>query len=186
MGVIELDGRARILETNDRALRILRQGDGLSDRGGVLRARSAADDRLLQRHLAWALSAYDGRGFGGSMRVRRASGRLPYTLHISPVSVHQMDFGARRVVVLALTVDQEGERRIDPGAVASALGLTPAESRIAAALAEGNRVRDTAAATGNQESTVRWHINRIFRKHGISRQMDPMRLVLSLLDQRPG
>ena len=185
IGVIELDGRGRILETNDRALSILRQGDGLSDRGGVLQARSSADDRLLQRHLAWVLAAYDGRGVGGSTRIRRASGRPPYTLHVSPVRVGQMDFGARRVAVLALIVEQEGERRIDPRAVASALGLTPTESRIAAALADGSRVRDIAVATGNQESTVRWHVRRIFRKHGITRQADLVRLVLSLPDQNP-
>lgn len=35
-GVIHLDPRGRIVETNDRALGILRQADGLSDQGGFL------------------------------------------------------------------------------------------------------------------------------------------------------
>ena len=182
IGVIELDDRARILQTNDRALRILRQGDGLSDRGGVLSARLAADDGRLQDLVAWALPAR-GRGVGGSMRVRRASGQRPYTLHVSPV--HPTDFGVQRIAVLALVVEQEGAERIDPRAVASALGLTPAESRVAAALADGSRVRDIAAAMGIQESTVRWHVRRIFRKHGVNRQADLVRLVLSLQTLNP-
>ena len=69
--------------------------------------------------------------------------------------------------------------------MASTLGLTPTESRIAAALASGSRVRDIAAATGSQETTIRWHIKRIFRKLGVDRQADLVRLVLSLLDRHP-
>ena len=182
IGVIELDDSARILRTNDRALRILRQGDALSDRGGVLSARLAADDGRLQDLVFWALPAR-GRGVGGSMRVRRASGQRPYTLHVSPV--HPTDFGVQRIAALALVVEQEGAERIDPRAVASALGLTPAESRVAAALADGSRVRDIAAAMGIQESTVRWHVRRIFRKHGVNRQADLVRLVLSLQTLNP-
>ena len=186
LGVIELDRRARVVGANDLALRILRQGDGLSDQGGVLRARSAADEARLQQLLAQALPAYDGQGTGGRLTIRRARGRPPFTLHLNPVTLRQMDFGARRVAALALIVEQEGQRRIDPHAVASALGLTAAESRIAAALASGSRVRDIALATGNEKSTIRWHINRIFRKHGLSRQADLVRLVLSSLGQIPG
>ena len=46
-GVIHLDRRGRIVEANDRARAILRQGDSLSDRGGVLSARVPADRARL-------------------------------------------------------------------------------------------------------------------------------------------
>ena len=69
IGVIELDGRGRILETNDPALGILRQGGGLSDHGGVLQARPAADDARLQSLLALALPAHGRQGIGGSIAV---------------------------------------------------------------------------------------------------------------------
>ena len=185
-GAIELDGRGQILETNDRALKILRRGDGLLDQGGVLGAHLPSDDERLQQLLAWALPANGGQGVGSSMQIRRATGRPPYALHISPVNLRQMDFGALRVSALALIVEQEREQRIDPRSVASALGLTPAESRIAAALASGSRVGDIAKAMGSQVSTVRWHINRIFRKLGLSRQADLVRLVLSSSGQVSG
>lgn len=185
IGVIELDRRARVVAANDRALAILRQGDGLTDQDGVLRARSAADEAQLQQLLARTLPANGGRGTGGWLPIRRTRGRPPFTLHLHPVSLRQMDFGAGRVAALVLIVEQEGQRRIDPRAVALALGLTPTESRIAAALASGSRVHDIAAATGRETSTIRWHINRIFRKHGLSRQVDLMRLVLSSLGQSP-
>ena len=42
IGVIHLDRRGQIIDVNDRARSLLRHGDGLSDRDGVLRAREAA------------------------------------------------------------------------------------------------------------------------------------------------
>ena len=43
IGVIHLDRHGQILEVNDRARRLLRRGQELSDREGVLRARQPAD-----------------------------------------------------------------------------------------------------------------------------------------------
>ena len=65
---------------------------------------------------------------------------------------------------------------------AAALGLTPAQSQIAVMLAEGRTVPEIARETGRRESTVRWHIKEIFARHGISRQAELIRLVLSLAD----
>ena len=119
----------------------------------------------------------------GPLPIRRARGRPPFTLHFNPVSLRPMDVGARRVAALALIVETGGKRHMEPHTVASALGLTLTEGRIAAALATGSRVRDIASASGREESTVRWHVNRIFRKCHLSRQADLVRLVLSLLGQ---
>ena len=47
-------------------------------------------------------------------------------------------------------------------------------------LSEGQTVREIAASTRRQEGAVHWLLHRIYRKHGISRQVDLVRLVLSL------
>ena len=73
-----------------------------------------------------------------------------------------------------------GERLpIDPQFVAARLGLTPAQSRVAVALAEGNTVHDIAEAIGTR-NTVRWHLRQINRKLNISTQAQLVRLVLLL------
>ena len=90
-----------------------------------------------------------------------------------------MDFGAQRVAALVLIVEPWKPTRVDPDHVAAALDLTPAQSRVATLLAEGESVRDIVAATGRTENSIRWHIKRIHRKLGISRQADMVRLVLS-------
>ncbi len=79
-----------------------------------------------------------------------------------------------------LVVDPESRLRIDPAVTRVALGLTGMESRVAVLLAEGKSVREIAAAMGRKESTIRTHVKHIFTKHGLSRQVDLVRLVLAL------
>ena len=179
-GVIHLDRRGRIVEANDRARGILRQADGLSDQSGFLGAWLPADNASLQRLLARALPPFGGQGVSGSITIGRLS-RLPrLAVHINPVTDSYSDYRSRRVAALVLIVDPASQPRINPGLVAEILGLTPAEGRVAAMLAEGKTVRDIAMATSRQEGAVHWLLHQIYRKHGISRQVDLVRLVLPL------
>ena len=181
-GVIQLDRGGRIVAANDRARDLLRQGDGLFDEGGFLRASSAEDDAGLQRLLTRALPPLGGQGASGSATVRRPTGLARLVLHASPVADGLTDVRRRRVAALVLVADPSRLARIDPGMPAAALGLTPAQSQIAVMLAEGRTVPEIARETGRRESTVRWHIKEIFARHGISRQAELIRLVLSLAD----
>ena len=73
-----------------------------------------------------------------------------------------------------------GARRVEPRHVAECLDLTPAQSRVAVALAEGNTVRGIAEKTGRAENTVRFHLKEIYGRLGISSQAALVRLVLLL------
>ena len=85
------------------------------------------------------------------------------------MGVPQPDYGPRHVAALVLMVEPGRWPRIDPGLVATALGLTRAESQVAVWLAEGKRVRDMATATGLTEGAIYWHLKQIYRKLPISR-----------------
>ena len=91
-----------------------------------------------------------------------------------------------RVAALVLVVDPLSRARIDPDYVSAVLGLTPTEGHVAVTLAQGNTIRDTAAAMGRSPTTVRWHLQQIFAKLGISRQAELMRLVASAADLPQG
>jgi DNA-binding CsgD family transcriptional regulator/PAS domain-containing protein len=176
VGVVHLDQRGRMVEANDRAREILRRGDGLFDEGGFLHARLPADNIRLQKLVEGVLPTFGGPGVSGSMAV----GRLPQSIvHLNPVSVRQTDFGLGSVAALALVVDPASRPRVDPGLVASVLGLTPAQSQVAALLAEGMSVNEVAAATHRQANAAYWLLKQIYKKLGISRQADLVRLVLS-------
>ena len=182
IGVLELDRRGRIMAVNDRACSILRHGDGLSDRAGVLRARGETDQVRLQRLVGDALPASGAAAVGGSMLLRRSPVLPPFVVHVKPVGVPQPDYGARHVAVLVLIVEPGCRHHVDPDLVATTLELTPAETQVAVWLAEGRTVREMAEATGHTESAIHWHLAQIYQKQSISRQVDLVRLVLSLAE----
>ena len=168
------------MAANDRAGGLLRQGDGLADRAGYLRAGAFAENVGLQRLLARALPPPGTEASAGSMTLRRTSSRTRLVVHVNPVTGPEGDFRARRVAGLVLVVDPESSFRIDPVIVAGALGLTAAESQLAVMVAVGHSVRAIAELTGRKEDTVRWHLKRIFRKQRLKSQADLVRRVLSL------
>ena len=180
LGIVQLDGRGRIVAANERARELLRAGDGLFDEGGFLYARTPEDDAGLQGLLTRALPPFGAQGVGGSTMVRRSSSRSLLALHVNPVGRQETDSRVWPVAALVLVVDPASHTRIDPAVAAAALGLTEMESRVAVLLVEGMNVREVAAATGRGESTIRSHVKHLFTKHGLSRQADLVRLVQSL------
>ena len=192
-GVIQLDRCARIVAANDRARRLLSQRSGLSDRDGLLNASMPVEDDILQRLLGRALSPIGVPPSADSMTITNPGVRTRLVVHVTSVAEREWDLRAQRVAALVLVADPGSPPRVDAGLVAEALSLTPAESQMATMMAAGRTVRDVAAATRRTEGTVRWHLKRIFRKQGISRQSELVRRVLSLegfpaggLDRRSG
>ena len=182
IGVIHLDRRGQIREINDRAGRLLRYAEGLSEREGVLRAPTAADQCRFEQLVAAALPGGGAVPVSGSMLLRRASGAPPLVVHVKPVAVPHPDYAARYVAALVLIVEPRSQHRIDPDLVATTLGLTPMESRIAVGLAEGQSVREMAAATGRTPGAITWHLKQIYRRQSVSGQVDLVRLVLSIAE----
>ena len=183
VGVIHLDRRGRIVETNDHARDLLFRGNGLWDEGGFLHAWLPEDEERLKRLLTAALPTLSGQGVGGSMLVRHPFLVRPLTLHVHPVTVRQLDFGAPDLGALVLVAGMGAPQRRDADEVGRELGLTPAESRVAVGLAEGRTVPDIAAQSGRAAGTVRAQLKSIHRKLGVSHRADLVRLVLSVSER---
>lgn len=181
-GIIHLDRRGRPVAANDRARALLLNGEGLRDEDGCLRAALPREDAALQKLLARALPRPGGSGEGGSMLLSRPGTRSRLVLHVSPVDDAGAGTGPGFVGALVLAVDPADRADIDPGRVGKTLGLTPAESRVAVALAEGGTVDGIAAATGRSRNTVKWHLHHIYAALGVSRQFELAQLVASLAD----
>ena len=178
-GVIQLDRRGRIAAANDRAREVLRKADALLDEGGRLTARIRADQDALGRLIARALPRFGAQGVSGSITLSRPDHLPGLTVHVTPVGHKESDPLSSRVAALVLLVDH-APTRVDPVLVESLLGLTPTESRIAVLLAEGRTTREIAVMTGRRLRTVRWHVEQIYAKRGITRKVDLVREVLAL------
>ena len=182
LGVLHLDRRGQILAANDRARALLRHGAALSDQDGQLRARTPAAHARLARLLAGALPSSSASAVSGSMLLPRAPEGPPVVMHVKPVVVPPPDYGAAHVAALVLLVEPGHPARLDPGLVATTLGLTRAESHVAVGVAAGQTVRELAGTTGRQVSSIHWHLKRIYRKLGLSRQAELGHLVRAITD----
>ena len=178
--VVQLGWNGQIVEANDRAVELLRNSDGLSDRDGTLSAATPKDNVALQTLLARALPRFGDLGASGSMTVRRPSLLPRLVLHVKPVANRERNHRSRNVAALVLIVDPVERARIDSRVLAAAFDLSPAETQVAVLLAEGQTTRQIAATTGRGYSTVRTHLKHIFAKLGVSRQFEVAQLVLTL------
>ena len=99
------------------------------------------------------------------------------------MGVPQPDYGARHVAALVLIVEPGRQRRVDPDLVARTLELTRPESQVAVWLAEGKTVRATwPKRQGTRNAPCTGICGRVYQNQSISRQVDLVRLVLSLAE----
>ena len=173
VGLIGLSSSGVVLESNDRGREILRQKGALRVEDGCLRAQRSEDVATLESLLESVLGDADGRG-GGRITVGRWPDQRPLTVY-----VNRVDGGEAGMAALVVVVDPWQPTRLSPEQVAKSLRLTPAESRVAVALAEGSTTDQIAAATGRAVNTVRWLVQRALEKTYSPRQADLVRLVLS-------
>jgi len=68
---------------------------------------------------------------------------------------------------------------VDPNLLRGMFGLTPSESRLAAALASGLALEAAAQAEGWTLNSAKTYLKSVFGKLGVSRQADLVRVVLT-------
>lgn len=185
IGMVLLDRRARIVEANDYARLLLRDGVGLADVGGKgggsrLITRHVIDNQNLSSLLSSALAASPADAQGGVMSVRRPNASS-LTLYVSPFACSDIPETSNlsEIAVMVMIVDPQDKPQIDASRLAMALDLTPAQSHVAASLASGATVQSIAASTYRSEATVRWHLKQMMQRLGISSQTDLVRLVIT-------
>lgn len=180
IGIVLLNRHGLIVEANDHARQLLLRNVGLGDVGGSLVAHHEDDHSTLNHLLAAALSNSPEGVQGGVMTIRRAE-NLPLTLYVSSFSSGDfLDLGnLSKIAVMVMIVDPQNQPQVDANRLAQALSLTPAQARVAAALASGATVQSIAVSTCRSEAVIRWHLKQIMARLGISSQTDLVRIVIT-------
>jgi DNA-binding CsgD family transcriptional regulator len=100
----------------------------------------------------------------------------PAIAHLLPLVASARDVFNRGDALLV--VSRVGQNSVPGDSLLEAIfDLTPSESRVARHLCEGTKGRDVALQFGLSHETVRSHMKAIFRKTGVRRQADLIRLV---------
>jgi DNA-binding CsgD family transcriptional regulator len=179
VGLMVIDAERKLLFANATAGRFLAARRGLGERNGILRAEDRTDDATLQRAVdALGRAASQGpsaRPF--MMTLTRVEGR-PLSLMI--VALHGDMPGITPVQPAAMIMIDDPQNRPRPGAEALSTlwNLTPAEARLTAALASGERLDVYAGQNNISVQTAKTHLKRVFGKAGVTRQSDLIREVL--------
>lgn len=171
LGLLVVDGNQRLLQANEAAETLLARADSpLVLKGGMIGVSDPAALQDLARLVADASSLRDGAapGPGGTLQVpsgARASGPARFALTVAPYrDVHAYGLARERCAAIVVT---EIAPRVSKGFEAhirTVFLLTGAEARLAADLASGLSIAESAVRNGVTYSTARTYLDRVFRK----------------------
>lgn len=169
--LIRCDDQGRVRWMNHSAMLLTRAGRGLSVQGGLLRAAGHGQSARLHEGIAAA--------------ARDEAHQLHYAviddgrsaLHLA-LRAGAADALGTPSLMLAVTSAQDLVD-VPPAIWAKLLGLTQAEARLVASLAQGDTVERHAARCGIALGTARNQLKMALAKTGTSRQADLVRVALS-------
>jgi DNA-binding CsgD family transcriptional regulator len=132
-------------------------------------------DRLFEEALA-ALSRMNGSAPVSSIALAGTEDHPPSILHLVPVRRAARDLFAASFCLLILT--SVSRPNVPAAAIVQALfDLTPAEARVAAAIAQAQALEEVAAGAGLSVNTVKSQLQAVFSKTGVSRQAELVALL---------
>jgi len=173
VAVVITEGDGRVIEMNLAAEHIFQLGDGLLIRNGRLCSRRAFESTKLTMLIAAAAAEKAGEA-QGRMTIGRAAGRPDYLITVASLGMGLAVHGRPLAAVLVAVPDGPPPSERD---LAEFFGLSPAESRLAAALMTGEKLNDIAPRFGLQITTLRTELSTVLRKLGVKRQADLARLL---------
>jgi DNA-binding CsgD family transcriptional regulator len=184
---IVLDAAARVVVMNAAAEALIKRSDGLClGRNGQLRSIDETKTGVLERAVrkcAVPTINPDARCTDlDRITLPRPSGASPLRVMISPLpflsraAAHGFEPGT----VLLVIFDPDDIRRTPVDWIARQFGLTPSEQRLTEALVNGVPLAKAAEELGIRLSTARTRLKTIQTKTHCHRQVDLVRLALSL------
>lgn len=180
VGVFLLGRDGALLVVNRAARGLLDQNDGLSARRDGLAAAGHAECTALRVLIRTAVRPGEGVSSGGTMVISRPSRRRSYLVMVVPVSARRFTLdGPAQPVAAVVVTDPEREETTPAELLMGLFGLTPAEARLAALLAEGKSLAESAADLRVSLNTVRTHLKRVLSKTDSRGQADLVRLILT-------
>jgi DNA-binding CsgD family transcriptional regulator len=184
-GIVVVDQHGVVVLANRAAEAMAAARDGFALAAGrkdpAVAAATPQDTKRLRHLIARAAPDAARSAAGGAMRLNSVTGRRGYAVSVSPLprAARGLHPGTAPLVLLLIR-DLNLPVRPPERQLAELFGLTPAEARLVASLAQGMTRADYAATAGISALTVKTHMSRAFAKLGVSRESELVRLVLSL------
>jgi DNA-binding CsgD family transcriptional regulator len=171
--VLVVDRDGHLVFANAPGEQLLREGRMLRVAAGRVRPAHRGDIAAFVKALNPIADGADG---DGSLALRRAGEKRPVMVRVTPLRRrNRAEWSGRIALMVELPPAPRG---LDTWAVA--FRLSPAETRLWAALSAGRRLIDIAEESGVSVNTVRVQLRTLFQKTGVHRQADLLRLALEV------
>jgi DNA-binding CsgD family transcriptional regulator len=172
LAAVVVDSGRSIRAANNLASETLVGRDGLHiDNQSRLRLNCRAADHEFSNLLGNAAP----RHFKSVLCVSRGQERFPWLLQVTSLEAR-----ANGATSMVCWLDPRRPPTTDCSLLKAAFGLSPAEVRVATHLTNGDELSLIAGKLGIQQDTVRTHLKSTFRKMGIHRQQELVRVVTML------
>lgn len=183
VGMVLLAADGRVLHANAAAGAIAARADALA-LGRTLEALRPGDRERLAALLADTLAPVVPPRAPAVLRLMRRWGGPDYVVSAMPLGRGADLFPPWRPAACVTILDPAATAPNSAAMLREAFGLTPAEARLVARLADGDTLAGAAEALGVAMPTVRTHLAAAFRKTGTRRQAELVRLA-TLLPNAP-
>lgn len=172
-----LNRQGMVLSTNAAADAGFDDEIRISNRRLVVRDKNAATK--LEQLFDLMRSTSDSAALPAAPVVIRRTAKPPVVLRVLPIdgAARTVFLGARAMLTLSNLLPPPAP---DPGLIAQAFDLTPAESRLAALLTSGLSIDAAAELLRISRETARNHLKSVFSKTGAHRQSELINLVSQL------
>jgi DNA-binding CsgD family transcriptional regulator len=180
LGTIILNDKRQILHCNAIADQILAEKNGISSKDRQLQISQGNEASHFRQLISSAIDAHrqSKPHIVQAMAITRSAGHLPLNIVVRSIpQLSQVDGQAVAAVAVFLS-DPEYKSQTSAEVLGQLYGLTPAESRLAMALADGQSLEDASNSLHISRNTARAHLRAIFAKTGVTQQTMLVSLLL--------
>lgn len=174
LGLLVIDRQSQLVSSNPLADRLLAEAEGIRCSGNTVRL----DSPELRKRIADLLGGGSDQGVARFRIARAEHGDLVVTARAIDLPAIHSGTGA-----LALFLTRPGwETLVEPETIRELLGITRAEARLCAVLAQGHSLVEAATRLGITRNTAKVQLRSIFAKTQVHRQSQ----LVGLLSGLPG
>lgn len=175
-----LNDKQQLIDSNPIAKRLLTTNRGIALNNGKLTLQRPLDNQKLRSAIDAALDARSRKDtvFAQAMPVYDDSGECQLGLTVKPLAVKRHREHDDEAVIAVFVSDAAATVDAPHSSLTQLFGLTPAESRLATALANGLSLDEASTNLHISRNTARAHLRSIFSKTGVNQQTQLVSLIL--------
>ena len=183
IGLILYDSNAKPVYINPTALAIIDGHPGMQLQKGDLFLTNSEDEKGLRKAIldTAGIDPDDSWKQSVAIGITHPDVEAPLPLLITPMHANlitsDLDYDGAKVAVFLS--DPNMQQPISIENLVSVYNVTPSEAQVAISLANGHSIDEIAEISCHSAHTIRSQLKSVFRKTGVSRQSDLIKLLLT-------